>query len=792
MSTAGRHPVVGWLIVLLWALSAAFSMELGPPLRTITIEMGNEAGLNAQGQGEHLYNFFGWGNPGTERGKLARRIDPVASLMVPWAFNMGQPGRPLQVAITMCGCVGGAEAGSTEAAGSVEDVLLVINGISHKVPLSNDWEHRRFTVHHEPTLYNQSLYLEWQSDATPRPLVHSVRISSERRANLIGPVGWLLLGIVAVLVLAAIWQGAALHELYWFIVVISSATLGIRFYEPQLLPWPVLLALGGGGAVALMLCCRVWWHRLALWLLMLWLLAVPQVLGTWILDDAFISFRYARNLVEGFGLTFNPGGELVEGYTNFLWTIGIAGVLAAGGEPVLIAQAINTALALVALLLIYRFAVAWWPGRTWCLLPPLLLACNPAFLLYTTRGSGMETALVTVLALAALWLIWRAADLRGGLLAGLASALVVLARPDGALVPLAGGLLLLGRVAIGSERRQAAATLAGLVLGFLLLYAPYFAWRYSSYGYLLPNTFYAKTGATVAQVERGFAYTRDFVQSLGLRSLALLLGLSLFGLVRATQQTGTADQRSPAPLLWLFVLLTCLYVTLVGGDHFPLGRFFVPMLPPLLLLVVHGAMQAGDLATLLRGWVVRLWPNGALDRWRGRGAASARLLPNMLAALALLLFLYLNVSPLPQLDSRDPSGRIWGENYVALKNRELGWWFYYHTPPDTVIATGIAGAMPYYARRQVIDTLGLNNTHIAHLPIATIGQGVAGAEKTDIAYVLDQQPDYIPFATSGPYQENARFQGTYRQLTVRGPEGGELILYRRTDEPHTDAEQGEE
>jgi len=34
-------------------------------------------------------------------------------------------------------------------------------------------------------------------------------------------------------------------------------------------------------------------------------------------DDAFISFRYAHNLVQGHGLVFNPG-ERVEGYTNFL------------------------------------------------------------------------------------------------------------------------------------------------------------------------------------------------------------------------------------------------------------------------------------------------------------------------------------------------------------------------------------------------------------------------------------------------------------------------------------------
>src|SRR5690606_9328035 len=52
----------------------------------------------------------------------------------------------------------------------------------------------------------------------------------------------------------------------------------------------------------------------------------------WIGDDAFISFRYARNLAEGEGLVFNQGAR-VEGYTNFLWTVLLAGFIALGLDP---------------------------------------------------------------------------------------------------------------------------------------------------------------------------------------------------------------------------------------------------------------------------------------------------------------------------------------------------------------------------------------------------------------------------------------------------------------------------
>ena len=41
----------------------------------------------------------------------------------------------------------------------------------------------------------------------------------------------------------------------------------------------------------------------------------------WLGDDAMISMRYARNLANGLGLVWNSSGEIVEGYSNILWTI---------------------------------------------------------------------------------------------------------------------------------------------------------------------------------------------------------------------------------------------------------------------------------------------------------------------------------------------------------------------------------------------------------------------------------------------------------------------------------------
>ncbi|NJL33585.1 MAG: hypothetical protein HC893_06625 [Chloroflexaceae bacterium] len=72
--------------------------------------------------------------------------------------------------------------------------------------------------------------------------------------------------------------------------------------------------------------------------------------------------------------------------------------------------------------------------------------------------------------------------------------------------------------------------------------------------------------------------------------------------------------------------------------------------------------------------------------------------------------------------------------------------------------------------------LGLNDVHIAHMTIDTMGQGIAGAEKSDVGYVLDQQPHFIPLSTTGNLLGVERFEQEYTRVEVDGPRGGTLII----------------
>src|SRR5215471_13513339 len=76
------------------------------------------------------------------------------------------------------------------------------------------------------------------------------------------------------------------------------------------------------------------WMRLLSWSVLAlatagYLIACYQLQRV-IADDAYISFRFARNLAEGYGLVWNIGGEPVEGYTDPLWVFLLSGVCRLG------------------------------------------------------------------------------------------------------------------------------------------------------------------------------------------------------------------------------------------------------------------------------------------------------------------------------------------------------------------------------------------------------------------------------------------------------------------------------
>ena len=117
-------------------------------------------------------------------------------------------------------------------------------------------------------------------------------------------------------------------------------------------------------------------------------------------DDAWITFRYARQWASGNGPYFNPG-EHVEGYSNFLLVLLLAPVVRFAGADAALpaAKVIGLASALLAIVgagLLARRAAA---GARWAgvagIAAAALVSCSTGFAYHAT--SGLETSLYACL-----------------------------------------------------------------------------------------------------------------------------------------------------------------------------------------------------------------------------------------------------------------------------------------------------------------------------------------------------------------------------------------------------------
>ncbi len=430
-------------------------------------------------------------------------------------------------------------------------------------------------------------------------------------------------------------------------------------------------------------------------------------------DDAYISYRYARNFADGAGLVWNRG-EWVEGYTNFLWILSLAGLRKLGIDVVWGGRWLGFVLGVAGGWGTYLLATRLLDGaagRVAGLAAALLLAACGPWAAWST--AGLEGPLFSVLLLAAVMLHLREQESPDRPVSGVVWALVAMTRPDGlALVAISGAFKAGEAIARlrgdGASGRDAvlreAAALAWWVAGFAVLFAPYFAWRYATYGWLFPNTYYAKVGAGLDQYRRGLQYLASFSQEYaGWLVLLAPVAVAL-----------TSIRRGPVQYLLALVVGWMAYVVYVGGDSLVRYRFFAPILP--LELALAAASGAAIVSALASG----------RNRWLVEGAC--------VAALAGLFGLMLHAS---SADVGLPPERL------AVSQRvEIGRWLRANVPPTTSIAIIPAGAIPYESRLPTIDMLGLNDEHIAHRDVK-IGGLAAGHEKYDSLYVLDRRPDII-------------------------------------------------
>lgn len=488
-------------------------------------------------------------------------------------------------------------------------------------------------------------------------------------------------------------------------------------------------------------------------------------------EDSYITYRYAENLSRGVGLVYNAG-EVVEGFTSFAWTLLLAGVTWIGLPVVAVSRGLSLLCGLGVLGVTWALARRWLKRTdAWSVAPVLLVAANGTWAYYAM--TGMKTMLFLLLVLVGALLATDAvAGRRSSWLLGATLGAASLVRPEGAgyFAALAAALLV-----ERSDRRIAGQA----ALAFAAVFVPYFAWRWHHFGWLLPNTYYAKASFSPSIALRG-------AQQLECYATMHLFWLVPPALAVVVRRDGwTRGWRLAAVL----VAAAAADMVVVGGDAFAFYRFLLPAMPAGAVLLTGAAVALGE----------------RRDAMRRRALAVALVLFAALTCVA-------ELRPIASLTTHRT--KSWWQYVVEVAAIDEGYfsvgqWLRATFPPGATLATNAAGIVPYVSGLRTIDMLGLNDVHIAHAPLV-LGHLAPGHEKHDGRYVLSRRPDVVlvglpvledrpvgpdsieqavakwfPFLPGDEELVNAPgFHEGYSPMSVRVADRGWLLVFVRRDDPH--------
>jgi MFS family permease len=489
-------------------------------------------------------------------------------------------------------------------------------------------------------------------------------------------------------------------------------------------------------------------------------------------DDAFITFRYARNLLAGSGFAYNPG-EAVLGTTTPLFTLLLAALALPFGAAqasfpwlALAVSALADGLTAVLLLDIGRKLGSSAAGLA------AALAWAVAPFSVTFAIGGLETS-VYVLFLVALMNAYL--DRRIPLASGLGAA-AILTRPDAVLLV---GPLLVHHAFTSQPGIQHARFWRANLKAILIFVLPLFLWVLFAWVYFgspLPQTLLAKSNAyrvdaLSALVRLLQHYATPFLEHLTLGLGWLKIGLWLYPFLFILGVL-SAWRRKRAVLV--FGLFPALYLLAFAVANPLLFRWYLT--PPLPFYFLFIALGVHKLAVDVK------------NRFQIRDSRFSRMAVTMLILLPALLSLRgwtLHPAqpaerPAPEMAWIELEG-IYRQAASFLRPRLA-----VETGPVTVAAADV-GVLGYQLpEARILDLVGLNSTET--LPYYPLDAALYGdflyAVSPDL--IADQQPGYVVilevYGRDGLLQD-PRFHATY-ELVYSLPtniygEGGGLVIYQR-------------
>ncbi len=499
-------------------------------------------------------------------------------------------------------------------------------------------------------------------------------------------------------------------------------------------------------------------------------------------EDAFILFRYAESMANGNGLHFNGdygSPERVAGYSNVIWVLCLAAIAKTGLPTAAGARALLLVIGSLNLILLYRLTKYITKRETYLnLLPSILLAGNVCYLWYAP--GGMETALFILLAIGSLLVFFYEEDNAVKFpFSAVLFALLAMTHPEGPLYFLAA---VAWRGASRWQNREIFLRDAVWFFSFWLIYFGFLIWHLGYYGDPFPTTFYNKGVGHPNKLSFGVKHLVQFF--LDTRGYILFLPIAALFIGRKWDWFASAKW-----LVGLFVLAGVGFILVSGGDNKSHYRFIIPFVPFIFVLIAAGVSR------------VREW----LSNKKAVGFAAAAIISLILIITNTVLFddfvidgniLTANLAEF----AKNPRYLIakWRYSFAPHSdspNAHIGRWMKANLPPESYIATGQTGQIPYYAEMACLDIMGFNDYVIQKVRVEhNWGYNT---------YVLARRPDYLgdfdvmmpqygDWTSPRPLVEDLRFYENYELFVVidtdqlvRGESIGKqrYVLFRKRSEP---------
>jgi len=491
------------------------------------------------------------------------------------------------------------------------------------------------------------------------------------------------------------------------------------------------------------------------------------------IDDAFITFRYSRNLVEGHGFVYNAGVHTL-GTTTPLFTLLMAAISFITGRSdfptyaLVVSALADSGTAALLLLLAQRLTgsnlAGFALGLLWAVAPRSV----------TFAVGGMETSVIILWMALAVWSYVNQHERLLGLFAGLG----LLTRVDAALWV---GLLLLAQLIERwrSTQRLSASSLpwsTWLMAGLVIL--PWLVFATGYFGSPLPNSLSAKSVAYTLPPGAAFgtfltAYSTPFLEyeTIGTGAMVtgvIYLALSLFGIAYAARRLPRAVPFLLYPWLYLFVFSL--------ANPLVFRWYLAPPMPALMLSLIIGAWSL--FSAFGRTMHMRRFP-----------------VVGLASVVSVWLAFSLNAWTLHPDHGSDRPAPLMAWHKIELLYEAVGRRLRdeFGVTAETRVASADIGAIGYFSGATIIDTVGLVTPELTRyypVPSELVPAGQNYAIPPQL--ILDTQPEYLvtmeAFVRLG-LEQSPVFQ-THYELIHETPTdfyGTGMRVYRRVDRPASEA-----